>query len=170
MILVVADTSPIRYLVLIDAIAVLPKLYDRVVLPSAVVAELTHPNAPEAVKKWASAFPEWVEVKKARHIALSGILDPGEAEAIALAEEMKADSLLVDEAEGREEALRRRLPVSGTVGVLEKAAERSLIVLAHAFQRLSQTNFRIAPELLRKALERDAQRTSAKDRDNGIKP
>jgi predicted nucleic acid-binding protein len=168
MIVVVADTSPIRYLVIIEAIAVLPQLYDRVVLPSAVVAELTHANAPASVKEWAGILPEWIEVKTASHVGLSGLLDPGEAEAIALAEELKADSLLLDETEAREEALRRGLQVSGTIGVLERAAERGLIVLTHAFQRLSQTNFRIAPEVLRNALERDSQRRAFKARDHPI--
>lgn len=168
MILVVADTSPIHYLVLIDAVGFLPRLYDRVVLPSAVFAELTHPNAPSAVRSWAGALPQWTEVRAASHIDLSGILDPGEAEAIALAQELKADSLLLDEAEGREEAIRRGLPVSGTIGVLEKAAERDLINLSEAFQRLARTNFYISPELLQQALQRDAARREPPERDRGI--
>ena len=59
MILVVADTGPIRYLVLIEAIEVLARLYDRVVLPQAVFAELTHAHAPEAVQRWAATLPDW---------------------------------------------------------------------------------------------------------------
>lgn len=51
MILVVADTGPIRYLVLIEAIEVLARLYDRVVLPPAVLAELTHAHAPELLRE-----------------------------------------------------------------------------------------------------------------------
>ncbi|MBN9690017.1 MAG: hypothetical protein J0M24_07235 [Verrucomicrobia bacterium] len=47
MTLVVADCSPIRYLVVIDAIQILPQLYDSIVLPRAVLAELGHPHAPE---------------------------------------------------------------------------------------------------------------------------
>jgi predicted nucleic acid-binding protein len=156
MILVVADTSPLCYLVVIEAIELLPRLYDRVVIPSAVLAELTHPKAPVPVKTWASALPSWAEVRTASHDELDDILDPGEAEAIILAEQLKADSLLLDETEGRREALRRGLPVAGTIGVLEKAAERNLINLTEAFSRLARTNFHIAPELLREALQRDA--------------
>ncbi len=168
MILVVADTSPIHYLVLIQAVNLLPRLYDRVVLPSAVFAELTHTNAPTAVRGWATALPEWTEVRAASQVDLSSNLNPGEAEAIALAIELKADSLLLDEAEGRQEALRRGLAVSGTVGVLEKAAERDLINLFEAFQRLSRTNFYISPELLQQALQRDAARRARSERDRGI--
>jgi len=170
MILVVADTSPIRYLVLIKAISVLPQLFERVILPATVVRELTHPHAPEAVRNWATSLPDWVEVKRATHVALAGVLDAGEAEAIALAEELQAHALLLDEAEGRKEALRRGLSVSGTVGVLEQAAQRGLINLGDAFKHLSQTNYRITPEVLRKALERDAARGLMNDRNRGIKP
>ena len=171
MILVVADTSPIHYLVLIDAIDVLAKLYDRVVIPTAVYGELTHRNAPEAVRRWAAALPRWAEVKTPSGVELQGILDPGEAEAIALAQELKTDYLLLDEIEARKMALARGLAVSGTVGVLEKAADRELLSLANAFQRLLQTNFRIDRQLLQDALARDAARNElarTPDRDHGI--
>lgn len=156
MILVVADTGPLCYLILIEAIELLPRLYDRVVIPSAVLAELTHPKAPAVVKAWSDALPAWAEVRTAAHAELDEILDPGEAEAIILAEQLKADSLLLDEMEARREALRRGLPVAGTVGVLEKAAERNLIILSEAFSRLARTSFHIAPEVLQQALQRDA--------------
>ena len=120
------------------------------------------------MKNWASALPQWAEAKTASRVELAGILDPGEAEAIALAEELKADSLLLDETEGRQEALRRGLAVSGTVGVLEKAAQRDLIELSAAFERLSRTNFRIAPELLHQALQRETARRERRGRDRGI--
>jgi predicted nucleic acid-binding protein len=152
MILVVADTGPLCYLILIDAIELLPRLFDRVVIPSAVLSELIHPRVPVAVKIWVDTLPSWVEVRAASHIELDDILDPGEAEAIILAEQLKADSLLLDEMEARREALRRGLPVAGTIGVLEKAAERNLINLSEAFSRLARTNFHIAPELLQQAM------------------
>jgi predicted nucleic acid-binding protein len=50
--LVVADTSPINYLVLLAHTALLPTLYTRVFLPPAVVTELQDPEAPEAVRTW----------------------------------------------------------------------------------------------------------------------
>jgi predicted nucleic acid-binding protein len=167
MILVVADTGPLRYLVLIEAIDLLARLYDRVIIPHAVFAELTHVHAPVVVREWASALPPWAEIKHASRIELGGLLDPGEAEAIALAQELKADSLLLDETEARQEALRLGLPVSGTVGILEKAAERNWINLREAFQRLSRTNFHIARDLLQQALQRDAARHKRRERDQG---
>lgn len=156
MILVVADTGPLCYLILIECIGLLPRLYDRVIIPSAVLAVLTNFKAPAAVRMWADTLPPWVEVRAASHVMLDDILDPGEAEAIILAEQLKADSLLLDELEARREALRRGLPVAGTVGVLEKAAECDFINLSEAFSRLARTSFHIAPEVLQQALQRDA--------------
>jgi predicted nucleic acid-binding protein len=162
MTLVVADTSPLNYLVLIGSVELLPRLYDLVVIPRTVFAELTHPGAPSAVRRWIATLPPWANVRSATHVDLGGILDPGEAEAIALAQELRADAELLDEAEGREEALRLGLPVSGTIGVLEKAAERGLLDLGDAFRRLAGTSIRLSPELLQQALSRAAARRQGK--------
>lgn len=54
-------------------------------------------------------------------------LDPGEAEAIVLAKELKADDLLIDETQGREVAMRERVHVIGLLGVLLEGKGRGLI-------------------------------------------
>jgi predicted nucleic acid-binding protein len=59
---VVADTSPINYLVLIGQIDLLPRLYTRILIPAAVLAELNHRLAPKPVQEWASNAPGWLEV------------------------------------------------------------------------------------------------------------
>lgn len=59
---VVADTSPINYLVLIDRIGILPQLYTRILIPTAVLEELKHPVAPEPVRDWAAHPPSWLDV------------------------------------------------------------------------------------------------------------
>jgi predicted nucleic acid-binding protein len=85
-------------------------------------------------------------------------LDPGEREALALAEELKADQILLDEADARQEAARRKLPFIGTLGVLRRAAQLDLIDLPSALARLQQTTFYVDPELIRSLLDEDAQR------------
>jgi predicted nucleic acid-binding protein len=60
MLLVVADTSPLRYLVQIDQIQLLPRLFEKILIPSVVSDELRHPSAPEAVRKWMSSRHEWL--------------------------------------------------------------------------------------------------------------
>jgi predicted nucleic acid-binding protein len=61
--IVVADTSPLNYLVLIDEIELLAALFEKVLLPNAVLKELQHPRTPEKVCYWAAHFPTWIEVK-----------------------------------------------------------------------------------------------------------
>jgi hypothetical protein len=61
---VIADTSPLNYLVLVGRDRILPDLYRRVVCPPAVIAEMRHADAPLAVRNWASHVPEWLEIRK----------------------------------------------------------------------------------------------------------
>ena len=65
MTVVIADTSPINYLVLIGEVGVLPALYHRVVIPEEVFAELKDDGAPPDVREWTGAHPDWLEVRKA---------------------------------------------------------------------------------------------------------
>lgn len=89
--IVVADTTPLLYLILIEHAHILPALYGRVLIPPAVVLELTHPKTPELVRAWVSDPPEWLVVTAPRVIGPSEVaLGPGELEAIALAEEVGA--------------------------------------------------------------------------------
>jgi predicted nucleic acid-binding protein len=104
---VIADTSPVNYLVLIEAIDVLPRLYGRVAIPQPVLEELRHPEAPQPVLEWANDLPEWVEVVATVQLNVDADLaelDAGEAAAIALAQAHPDALLLMDDAKGRNEA------------------------------------------------------------------
>lgn len=160
MTLVVADSSPVRYLVVIGAADVLPKLYDRIILPSVVVAGLTDSRAPSLVREWALNLPSWIEVLIARNTPAEweDILDSGEAAAISLAREIAADLILLDERKARRVAVESGFKIAGTVDILEAAAERDLIDLSDAFKKLEATNFRIEPEFVAEALRREAVR------------
>jgi predicted nucleic acid-binding protein len=61
--LVVADTGPLNYLVLIEAIELLPKLFEKVFVPAAIRAELVDQDAPAVVRTWAAQPPAWLEVR-----------------------------------------------------------------------------------------------------------
>lgn len=61
--IVVADASPLNYLVSIEAEDLLPKLFGRVVIPNAVFEELQAVGASEKVREWARKLPEWIEIK-----------------------------------------------------------------------------------------------------------
>ena len=87
MILVVADTSPLNYLILIHCEELLPTLYKRVFVPTAVIRELAHTQAPTLVRAWLSNMPKWLEIREVRspsNASLAGF-GPGEREAIQLA-------------------------------------------------------------------------------------
>ena len=83
--MVVADTGPINYLVLIGAVDIVPQLFAGVVLPSAVKAELSHPFALPAVKEWIAAPPAWLEIVDTPNVIPFPGLHVGESAAISLA-------------------------------------------------------------------------------------
>jgi predicted nucleic acid-binding protein len=147
--IVVSDTSPINYLVLIGLQELLPKLFGRVVIPEAVQRELQAPGTPEPVGHFLVATPRWLEVRSAPGIpAALEHLDPGERETIALAVAIGAEFVLLDERRGRLATRQQGLRVAGTLAVIGLAAERRLVALEDALDRLQKSNFRVSPRLL----------------------
>lgn len=151
--IVVADTTPLRYLVIIGRQHLLPALYGSVLIPPAVADELVHENTPAVVRSWLAAWPSWIEIRQPTRTLEIEDLDQGELQAIALAEEAGADILLVDERDARREAERRHLHVVGTLRVLADGASRGMTDLEEAFKLLQDTNFRVSSELLEALLE-----------------
>jgi predicted nucleic acid-binding protein len=153
--IIVSDTSPLCYLVLIGRVALLEQLYGRVVVPPAVVEELGHPRTPELVQTWAASPPAWLEVRSPQRIDDDlALLDPGEAAVIALARELHADALLIDERAAVRFARSEGLFVTGTLGVLIDAATAGLVSLADALAALEETSFRRSPTLFADTLRR----------------
>jgi predicted nucleic acid-binding protein len=157
---IVADTTPLNYLVLIEAVEVLPRLYGNVLVPPSVLAELSDPHAPGQVRSWATQSRDWLRVVPLQTAADSSLmhLDEGERDAIALAEEQRARLLLMDERDGAAAARARNLRVIGTLGVLDVAAAHGWIDLPEMFGRLRLTTFRPPQRLMATMLEQDAQR------------
>jgi predicted nucleic acid-binding protein len=162
--IVISDTSPLNYLALIGQAERLHDLYGRVVIPRAVLDELHAAETPEEVRAWLLNKPDWLEVQAlvTTPDAELAYLGAGEREAIALAQQLRADAILMDDRDGRREASRRRLRVIGTLAVLVDAAERGLLELPEAFRRLQQTTFRASPRLFESLL---AQRRSSTRQD-----
>lgn len=144
---VVSDTSPIGYLLLIEQVNLLPALYKRIHIPLAVRDEL---GAKPGFHNWVANPPGWLEIHAAPTAPDSGLdhLDPGEREAIALAEGMSADLVLLDEKRARQVARERGLTRTGLLGVLDRAARAGLVQLEDALERLGRTNFRVEPRLI----------------------
>ena len=147
---VVSNTSPINYLTLIGLDRLLPALFGRVIIPLAVREELNSSGAPPQITEMLSRSGGWLEAVRAPAVSdpiLSG-LDAGEMEAIGLAVSMKAELILMDEARGRRAASEHfGLRVTGTVGILDRAARVGLIDVADVVERLRKTSFRASPKL-----------------------
>ena len=154
--IIISDTSPINYLVLIEKIELLPKLFGKVIIPQAVLDELQQTGTPEAVKDWIKSRPNWLEVQSANIIDQTITLGAGEREAISLAKELNANLVLIDDRKARKMAIERGLNVAGTINILESASKREFVDLSNAFQKLQKTNFRIAPALLLEFLNRNS--------------
>jgi predicted nucleic acid-binding protein len=153
--IVVSDTTPLNYLILIDAVQVLPALLGRVYAPSAVIRELAHPRSPEPVRRWADTLPEWLTVQEPTRIDSSLRLGPGEAAAIALAEELKADWVLLDERKGSRKAESRGLRVAGTLTIIEEAGAKDLLDYDATRNRLvAETTFYVTDDVLRESEQR----------------
>lgn len=130
--IVVSDTSPVLNLSRIGRLGLLPSLYDQVLIPLAVVEELTSSKRDlRSPVDFASA--PWLIVASAKDRKqvreLRKELDPGEAEAIVLALEHRADLLLVDERRGRRRAVAAGLRVTGLLGVIVESKRAGLIDL-----------------------------------------
>jgi predicted nucleic acid-binding protein len=161
---VVADATPLHYLILIDAVDVLPRLFEQIHIPMVVRDELMRKATPLAVRTWMQQLPNWLEilpdpVSAFEDSALAG-LDHGEQAAIALAESIQADLLLIDDRAGANFARHRGLAVIGTLGVLDLASRANLIRLRDAFVRLQNTNFRYPPSLMEILLDEERKRKS----------
>jgi uncharacterized protein len=124
--LAVSNTSPLSNLAFIGRLALLKDLVSIVWIPSAVAQELkSHPDPVAIAALEAAIQDQWIRVASAKDTRLKSMLlnqlHRGEAEAIALAADLKADLILIDEQEGRGLAEQAGLTVTGTLGVLLRA-------------------------------------------------
>lgn len=149
---VVADTSPINYLLETGHIDLLPALYGQVILPSTVHSELSSRGSSETVRVWANTLPAWISIQSpAQFPQLQSGLHRGEMDAIALAEQLQAGLILMDDSAGVRYALGRGLTITGTLGVLVEAAQHGRVKIDDALSRLKKTDFRATPGLYERA-------------------
>jgi predicted nucleic acid-binding protein len=152
--LVVSDNSPLNLLVRVGHAGVLPALFQHVLIPPEVAAEMAHPKAPAEVQTFIAAPPAWLTVRPTASPLPLPHLDPGEAAAISLAVEVGA-TLLIDERDGRQEAQARGLTVVGAVGVLEQAAGAGFVPdLAAVHAHIRRLRFHVSDAILQASLAR----------------
>ena len=128
--IIISDTSPIINLSIIGQLDLIPQLYKQIVIPKAVFDEIVT-NGEGLPGSFEIKNAQWVSVEicqnKSLLSKLLNELDQGEAEAIVLALELKADRILIDEINGREVATRLHLPTLGLLGILLEAKSNHLI-------------------------------------------
>lgn len=152
---VISNTSPILNLAIIGKLQLLREQFGEIIIPVAVHAELRLDNAfpgSEIVQK--AIDDKWIKIVAVSNRALADVLrhelDNGEAEAIALAQELKATMLLLDERDARKIARQLCLPVVGVVGILLKAYRAKKIEdVSRVFDELkSKAGFYLADDVL----------------------
>jgi predicted nucleic acid-binding protein len=158
----VVDTTPLNYLISIDAVDILPTLYGTIWIPIAVNSELLHPKAPERVREWIRTPPSWLQIKEPAELQYQTQerLGPGERQAISLALALPSTLLIIDDRDAVNVARKLGIPTVGTLGVLDHAAARNLIKLPIMLQRLQKTTFRAPARLVTLLLKQDADRES----------
>jgi uncharacterized protein len=156
--IVVSDTSPITNLALIGQLMLLQQLYGIIVIPQAVAEEIAAiiprlSNTPDILHF------DWIQIRqvtdKTLVASLQLELDAGEAQAIALAIELKAELLLLDERRGRAIAARLNLNIVGLLGALIEAKHRGLLATVKPLldDLIAKAGFWISNELYNRVLQ-----------------
>ncbi|QEI43653.1 hypothetical protein BMF77_04273 [Dolichospermum sp. UHCC 0315A] len=130
--IIISNTSPISNLAAIGQLTLLQQLYGKVIIPQAVYQEILACGSTDP-GTLALQTLDWIEVIPVTNVVLiqtlQTILDPGEAEAIALAVELNADRLIIDERKGINEAIKSSLQVTGLLGIILAARQQGFIPL-----------------------------------------
>ena len=145
--IVISNTSPIFYLHRLRRLDLLQKLYQKIIVPQTVVAEL------EAGHRQGEDVPkidnyEWIEIRSIQSpqiLGLSTDFGPGETEVLALALEEWESLVIIDEKLARKIARLRGLRVTGTAGVLLRAKQEGHILAVKPFlDRLQEIQFHLS--------------------------
>lgn len=154
--IVVSDTSVITNLLQLDLLDILHATFGQIIIPEKVAEELSKISGQLEIVH----STDWIEIralsKRVDYNKLIESLDPGESEAIAMALELHADALLIDEKEGRRVAQGMGIVVTGLLGILLIAKENSVIheIKPILDKLIFELGFRINPKLYRKVLDK----------------
>lgn len=153
--IVVSDTTPIISLIKAECLDILKTLFGSVCIPSAVFDELIanekYSHEADYIRRADFIFTKELKDKKSvRYLQIAAKLDLGESEAIALAEEMSADLLLMDELRGRHIAEELGIKITGTIGILLQAYDEKILTVDDVMicmDKFKESNIRISERL-----------------------
>jgi predicted nucleic acid-binding protein len=155
---VVSNSTPLIALSKINRLIIIEELLGSIIIPDAVFNEVTSDKKGRAGRNEV-LNAKWIKTKKVSNDMvvdfLSVNLDLGEAEAITLAKEIKADLILLDEKSGRKIAKSVGIPVIGTVGLLLRYYRGKKDDFKLALDELIAKGFRLSEEEYQKILEMD---------------
>jgi predicted nucleic acid-binding protein len=157
--LAVSNTSPISNLASIGRLEFLKTQFSALWIPDAVAGELAvHPDPIAQATIQNAIQAKWIQIGTPQDSGLLRLLSlqlhRGEAEAIALATDLHADFVLIDEQEGRQLASRTGLSVTGVLGVLLRAKRAGEIAAVKPEMDLlrDKAHFFVSPQLEKKIL------------------
>lgn len=138
--IIISDTSCLIVLSRIQQLELLKKMYETIIISK------------EVAEEFGEDLPPWVIVKEVSNKSflrvLVGIVDLGEASAIALALEHEDALLIVDDLKGRKEARRLGLRITGLLGVLLKCKQKGIISeIKPLLEAMKNASFRISKEI-----------------------
>lgn len=155
--IVVSDTTAITHLAKIGALDLLRKLYVEILIPEAVLSELSKVKTtqPGALQVLNSKWIKVVKIKNQNIVSkLTKHLDIGESEAIALSIELQSDVLIIDEVAGRNIAKKLGRNIIGMVGVLLEAKKKGYIQSIKPYlDKLRATGFLLGEDIYQLALK-----------------
>jgi len=149
---IISDTSVITYLIQLKYLHLLKALFGEVIIPQKVKEELIKITNQEPVLKQ----NDWIKEVKLKGTKLYEELliqlDPGEAESIALAVEIEADLLLIDEKKGRQIAEKYNIRITGLLGILIRSKNEKMLDNLKPIldQLIYEFGFRISPNYIKK--------------------
>jgi len=153
--LAVVDSTPIIALALIDKLDLLRHLYGKIVIPPAVQREVLvgGPGVAGSAELRQAMWIRVVPLQDPRRAEMLSDLGRGEAEVIALAQELDADLVIIDERLARRHTKRLNLTLTGTLGVLLRAKSAGLITsVAPLIEQLLRGGIRLSNSVVAEAL------------------
>jgi predicted nucleic acid-binding protein len=144
--IVISDTSTLILLQKIDEFNLLRKVYSELI------------TTPEIAEEFGEILPDWIKIQEVSDKKYQNFLetqvDCGEASAIALATEYDDVLLLLDDLKARKLATRLKFKITGTLGVIHKAKQMSIIdKVKPLIDKLLLTDFRVAENVIEEILK-----------------
>jgi predicted nucleic acid-binding protein len=152
---VICNTSPLQYLYQVNLLDVLRERFDQVLVPEAVEAELAEGRRRNVALPTLKDL-DWVTIRSTHDPLPSPArgLGKGERAVLALGMQMPQAVLLLDDERARRYAIRRRMKITGTLGMVLVAKERAMISSVTAvLDRLERYGFRLSDRTRRATLE-----------------